>query len=82
MKPLSIVAFSVASLLLLSVLSVRSMGEQPTVASSHKAFVGILKSKCLRCHGDKEVEGDVNLVDLLERNLAFGDVADWGKSLL
>jgi hypothetical protein len=79
MKPLSIVAFSVASLLLLSVLSVRSMGDQPTVASSHSTFVGILKNKCLRCHGDKEVEGDVNLVALLERNLAFGDVADWGK---
>ncbi len=79
MKHLFISGFAVAIFVLLSVVSVRSMGDQPTTASSDNKFIGILKNKCLRCHGDKEVKGDVNLVALLERNLAFGDVVDWGK---
>jgi hypothetical protein len=57
-----------------------SAANSPTVDTSpREQFAGVLKNHCLECHGEKKVKGDINLVDLLERQLAFEDVADWGR---
>lgn len=72
-----VVTFSACLWLL--VLGEDTVGDPPAAAVSREKFVGILKNKCLKCHGGKKVKGDINLVALLERNLDFDDVADWGK---
>lgn len=46
---------------------------------SSERFVSVLKGNCLKCHGEKDPKGELNLVALLERNLAFEDVDDWGR---
>jgi hypothetical protein len=75
-----VVPFSAASLLLVLLVSNGHTADKPPVAAaSHQQFADILKKNCLKCHGEKKVKGDMNLVALLERNLAFDDVADWGR---
>ena len=67
---------------LVLVLPVRSApAADPPIAaaSSRDHFASVLKNKCAKCHGENEVNGDLNLSNLLKRNLAFDDVADWGR---
>jgi hypothetical protein len=80
-RPLLLVPMMVAAglALALPVWYAPAADPPPAAASSRERIAGVLKNKCLKCHGEKEVNGDLNLVNLLERNLAFDDVADWGR---
>jgi hypothetical protein len=47
----------------------------------HKAdsIVGIFENRCVKCHGEDKIKGDINLVAMLDRNISFDDIDDWSK---
>lgn len=76
----SIIPFSAGCLLFLMLVSTGQTADKPAASEpAREKLAGILKSKCLKCHGEKKVKGDLNLVAMLERKLVFDDVADWGR---